>query len=89
VDLKASVDLDDVSDRDSLHIPVTLTLLTRRLNVQMSCTSTYVALWSGGQLVRDIRYIYGVHVIVRDVNSTCVTFAIVNIGLVVHAECRW
>jgi hypothetical protein len=49
-DLKASVALDeDVGDSNSLQR--SLTLLTQMLDVQMSCTSTYVAVWSGSLLV--------------------------------------
>jgi hypothetical protein len=43
-----------VGDRDSLHLPVTLTLPTPRFYFQMSCTSTCVAFWSGSLLFSDI-----------------------------------
>jgi hypothetical protein len=45
VDLKASVDLgEDVSDRNSIHLLVTLiTLPTPMHIVQIYCTSIYVA----------------------------------------------
>jgi hypothetical protein len=59
--LKASVDLgEDVRDRKSIHLHITLTLPTPPLGFKMTCTSTHVALSSGSPLYQGILYLYGV-----------------------------